>query len=359
METMTAVLDMTVYGNSVLRWGISAGLFVVAVAALLALKGFVVGQTRRLAQAKHNLWVTSLISAAQNTKGFVVVVLAAWIASLQLSLPERLVDGLWMVAVATLFIQIGLWGTRATSEGLSTYRQLQISSDPALATSLNAVSFVARLLIWASVFLLVLDNFGVNITALVAGLGIGGIAVALAAQNVLGDLFASLSIVLDKPFVVGDFLILNDYMGTVEYVGLKNTRLRSLSGEQIILANSDILSSRVRNYGRMSERRVPVTIGVTYQTPRAKLERIPHFIQTAVESQEHTRFDRAHFVAFGASSLDFEYVYYIASADYNQYMDINQAINLAIHKRFEEEGIDFAYPTQTLYLHPVEAPKPA
>lgn len=357
MESLAAFMDITVYGNSLLRWGISTGLFVVAVTVLLAMKGLVVGQARRLAKTEHDLWLTALISAAQNTKGFVLVLVALWIASLQLTLPEKLANGLWMVAVAALFIQVGLWATSASSQGLATYRQRQIAADPALATSLSAIHFIARLVIWACVLMLVLDNFGVDITALVAGLGIGGIAVALAAQNVLGDLFASLSIVLDKPFVVGDFLILNDYMGTVEYVGLKNTRLRSLSGEQIILSNTDMLSSRVRNYGRMSERRVPVSIGVTYQTPRKKLEAIPGIIKEAIEGQEKTRFDRAHFVKFGPSSLDFEYVYYLATADYNQYMDINQAINLTIHKRFEEEGIAFAHPTQTLYVQQIPVPK--
>ncbi len=171
--------------------------------------------------------------------------------------------------------------------------------------------------------LLALDNLGVDVTALVAGLGVGGIAVALAVQSILGDLFASLSIVLDKPFVIGDFIIVGDLLGTVENVGIKTTRVRSLSGEQLIFSNADLLNSRIRNYGRMYERRVVFTVGVTYDTPRHKLEDF---------------------------SLDFETVYYVQDPAYNLYMDIQQAINLELYQRFADEGIEFAYPTQTLFL---------
>jgi small-conductance mechanosensitive channel len=185
---------------------------------------------------------------------------------------------------------------------------------------------------------------------MIAGLGVGGIAVALAAQNILGDLFASLSIILDKPFVVGDFLIIGDFLGSVEKVGVKTTRLRSLSGEQLIFSNNDLLGSRIRNYGRMFERRVIFSIGVTYQTPADKLRAIPDMLREAVESQQPVRFDRAHFQKYGDFALIFEIVYYVLSADYKQYMDIQQAINLQINEDFEEHGIEFAYPTQTLYV---------
>jgi small-conductance mechanosensitive channel len=215
---------------------------------------------------------------------------------------------------------------------------------------MTAVGFVARLVLWSVILLLALDNLGVDVTALVAGLGVGGIAVALAVQNILSDLFASLSIVLDKPFAVGDFLIIDSFLGSVEHVGLKTTRLRSLSGEQLVFSNTDLLGSRIRNYGRMFERRVVFKIGVTYQTPRDKLTKIPGIIREAIEAQDKTRFDRSHFNEYGEFSLNFESVYYVLGPDYNLYMDIQQAINLRIHERFEEEGIEFAYPTQTLFL---------
>jgi small-conductance mechanosensitive channel len=212
------------------------------------------------------------------------------------------------------------------------------------------------------VLLVALDNFGVDITALVTGLGIGGIAVALAVQNILGDLFASLSIILDKPFVIGDFIIVDNYMGNIEHIGLKSTRVRSLSGEQLIFSNSDLLKSRIRNYKRMMKRRVVFAVGVVYQTAPEKLKVIPELIKKMIEAQELTEFDRVHFKEFGNFSLNYEAVYWVCSPDYKTYMDIQQAINLAIFEEFKTQGIEFAYPTQTLFVNqenmtaPVAAP---
>jgi small-conductance mechanosensitive channel len=199
--------------------------------------------------------------------------------------------------------------------------------------------------------LLALDNIpGIEVDALIASLGIGGIAVALAAQNILGDLFASLSIVLDQPFVIGDSITVGEYVGTVEHIGLKSTRVRSLTGEQLIFSNSDLLNSRIRNYGRMEERRVSFTLGVTCQTPYEKLVEIPGMIQEIIAAQPQTRFGRAHFKAYGDFSLNFEIVYCMLTSDYDVFMDIQQGINLEILRRFAEEGIELAYPTQTVFV---------
>jgi small-conductance mechanosensitive channel len=184
----------------------------------------------------------------------------------------------------------------------------------------------------------------------VAGLGIGGIAIALAAQTILGDLFSYLVIFFDKPFEIGDFIILEDKMGTVEYIGIKTTRIRTLGGEQLICSNTDLTNSRVHNFKRMQERRVVFSFGVVYDTTTTKLKLIPGIIKQAIESLRETRFDRAHFKSFGNSSLDFEVVYYILTPDYNLYMDKQQAINMSIFESFEREQIEFAYPTQTLFL---------
>ncbi len=208
------------------------------------------------------------------------------------------------------------------------------------ATSI--IGLIGRAVLWSVALLLVLDNLGINVTALVAGLGIGGIAIGLAAQSILGDLFASLSIVLDKPFEAGDFVISGDYMGTVERIGLKTTRLRSLSGEQIVISNADLLASRIRNYKRMAERRVVFGIAVVYGTAHDKLATIPQMVRAIIEAQAKTRFDRCHFTGFGDFALTFEAAYYVLSADYNEHMDTLQAINLALYRRFTEEGICFA-----------------
>ncbi len=213
-----------------------------------------------------------------------------------LSLPEGTRSVLQSTALITLIMQAGLWLHRLLMFWLGRGIRRRKESDPGSVVALNVMSSVGRLLLWTVVLLLILDNLGINVTALIAGLGAGGIAVALAVQNILGDLFASLSIVLDKPFVVGDFLVIDDYLGSVEHVGLKTTRLRSLSGEQLVISITDLLSSRIRNYGR----RVLFTLGVTYSTPREKLRRIPEIIREAVENEEQTGFDRSHFKGYGA-----------------------------------------------------------
>jgi small-conductance mechanosensitive channel len=254
-----------------------------------------------------------------------------------------------LLAIA-FFWQAGLWASTATSEWLDHRRKATIDEDKAAAGSIGIIRFVARTAIWVMVLLLTLDNLGIDITALVAGLGIGGIAVALALQNVLGDLLASLSIALDQPFVLGDFLVVGDHMGTIEYIGIKSTRLRSLTGEQIVMSNADLLSSRLRNFGRMYERRVAFTIGVTYETPRNTLRKLAPALRAIIEAQDHVRFDRAHFAKYGPYSLDFDVVYFVLSPDFGRYMDVQQAINFRIHEEFEALGAGFAYPTQTLLL---------
>jgi small-conductance mechanosensitive channel len=201
------------------------------------------------------------------------------------------------------------------------------------------------------VLLLALDNLGINITAFVAGLGIGGIAVALATQKILGDIFASLSIVLDKPFVLGDFIVVQDHMGTVEHIGLKTTRLRSLTGEQLIISNSDLLDSRIQNFKRMQERRVLFTINVPYETSHEKVAKVSGILKNVVENRKEIRFDRAHLKQFTPSGIEFEVVYYVLQAEFNVYMDIQQEMNLELFKRFESEGIEFARPAQQLQLH--------
>ena len=251
-------------------------------------------------------------------------------------------------------IQAGLLGSRGIELWLNRYRSRKLEVDAASVTTFGAVAFIGRILMWAIIVLVALANMGVDVTALVAGLGVGGIAVALAVQNVLGDLFASFSIVLDKPFVIGDFIIVGDHLGTVEHVGLKTTRIRSLSGEQLVFSNTDLLGSRIRNFKRMYERRVVFALGVVYQTPAKLLEKIPSMLRQIVESREQVRFDRAHFKDFGPHSLNFEIVYWVLTPDYTIYMDIQQEINLEIYRRFEQEGIDFAYPTQTLHIRQEE-----
>lgn len=219
-----------------------------------------------------------------------------------------------------------------------------------MASTVGLISIVVKAITYSIILLLALNNLGVDVTALIAGLGVGGIAIALAMQNILTDLFSSLTIVLDKPFIVGDFIIVNDLMGTVENIGLKTTRVRSISGEQLIFGNGDLLQSRIKNYKRMSERRVVQNLTVTYQTLDTLLDEIPVFVKQIVEKRDKVRFDRCHFLRFQDSSLEFELVYWVLGPEFNDYADRAHAINVEIFRKFAEMKIDFAYPTRTLHI---------
>lgn len=216
--------------------------------------------------------------------------------------------------------------------------------------SLKGLITIVRFVVWAIGIVFVLDNLGFKISAVVAGLGIGGMAVALAAQTVLKDLFSYVAILFDKPFEPGDFIIVDDKMGNVDKIGIKTTRLISLGGEQLIFSNTDLTDSRIQNYKRMQRRRVLFKIGVTYQTKKEQLEKIPTIIKDIISNTENVEFDRSHFSSFGASSLDFETVYYVVNREYLDYMNAQQEMNLKIFEEFSKEGIEFAYPTQTLFI---------
>lgn len=222
---------------------------------------------------------------------------------------------------------------------------------PQDAAELPAVLRVSLMLVlWIFGVLLILSNLGINVVSLVAGLGIGGIAIALAVQNILGDIFSSYSLYFDKPFKEGDFIIVGQHMGTVKKIGLKTTRLESLDGEEIVISNQELTSTRVRNYKRMHQRRVVLHFGVLYDTPPAMMRKIPTMVREVIEATENVRFDRAHFKQFGDSSLDFEVVYYMLNSNYNAYMDAQEQINLAIMERFAQHAIGFAFPTRTVHL---------
>jgi small-conductance mechanosensitive channel len=345
-----AWLEFEILDNSLLVWTTVFAVFLLAWAVLGAIRRVLRNRLRKLTGNGAPAAMQIAHRLVAKTSGWFLMLVALLVASRFLHSTPWTDTLIPRIATIALLVQLGLWGTTALTTFIGLRREQQLTADPGAVATLDLLSFVLRLVVWVAVLLVMLDNLGVNITALVAGLGVGGIAVALAAQNILGDLFASLSIVLDKPFVVGDFLAMGEFLGSVEHVGLKTTRLRSLSGEQLVFSNADLLNSRIRNYGRMFERRISFSVGVTYQTPAEKLKRIPPIIRAAVESQERVRFDRAHFQAFGDSALVFEVVYYVLSPEYNIYMDIQQNINLTIYEQFTAEGIEFAYPTQTVFV---------
>jgi len=338
-------------GNTLQSWAFALLVTLGGLVALWVLLRIVLRRFAALARQTTTDVDDLVAELGARTRLRLLAILAVYAGSLVLTLPEELSSWIGVVAWVAFLIQVAIWGDALISFWLTRYQQELVEKDADRVTTVRALSFIVRLCLYLLVVLLALDNIpGIEVTALIGSLGIGGIAVALAVQNILGDLFASLSIALDKPFVLGDSIVVGDARGTVEHIGLKTTRIRSLSGEQLIISNNDLLSSRIHNYGRMSDRRVVFTVGVSCETPYKKLQEIPSMLREIVEAQQHVRFDRAHLKAFGDFSLDFEVVYHVLEPDYDLYMDTQQAINLAIVRRFAEEGIQIPYPTQVVYV---------
>lgn len=320
---------------------------------ILSIWKFIIFKLKVISAKTANNVDDIIVEVLQSTKYLTFVMLATLLGIRMLDLPEKWVSRLDHLTFVVLGIQAAIWISKAitiwTNKKL-TSREGDIP-NPVITAML---SWVFKTVVWTILLLTILANVGVNITAFVTSLGIGGVAVALAVQNILSDLFASLSIGLDKPFVIGDFIIFGDVMGTVERVGLKTTHIRSLNGEQIVCSNTELLKNTIHNYKRMSQRRVVFGFGVSYATPPESLEKIPPMIKRTIEKIEKTRFDRAHFKGFSSVTLDFEAVYFIVTDDFNLYMDIQQSINLTVMRELKALNVDFALPGISLVgLHPI------
>ena len=350
-------LDTIYFNNPLKQWLIAIAVLVISFIVIKIVLSFVKNRLKKISVRTASQVDDVIVIVLEKTSSLLILILSVFIGSQFISLIPLITTIILNALILVFLIQAAIWGNAIITFYVTDYTNKKRESDAAAATTMSAVSFVGKMALYAGLVIIALDNLGFDITTLIAGLGVGGIAIALAVQNILSDLFASLSIVLDKPFVIGDFIIINEYMGTVEHVGLKTTRIRSLSGEQLVISNNDLLSSRIRNYKRMQERRIVFTIGVIYQTTKAQLEKIPTIIKDIIDKQELARFDRSHFKNFGDFSLNFETVFWVESADYNQYMDIQQSINLKIMAKFQEEKIEFAYPTQVVYVEKTNSVK--
>jgi small-conductance mechanosensitive channel len=336
-------------GNSLMDW-LVAGMVAVAVWSVLwILRRFIVSRYKTYSAGQHAVLLRLIAYLLGNTTKLFLFGVALYAAQGNLALPDklrRLIDGIVMLL---LLLQIGLWLGRSLRFYLE-LKERERGADRLFAGSLDIIKFIAHVLIWSVLILVALSNLGVNITALLAGLGVGGVAVALALQNILGDLFASLSIALDKPFVVDDRLVIDAYMGKVEHIGIKSTRLRSDSGEQIILSNADILKSRVRNFGRAAEQRVLTTLRLSYETPSDKLRSIPKLIEGIAREQANVRVERCHLNALGDSALQFELAYFVQQPNVNSVAEVQQAVNLRIIEEFRRMKVEFDYPTQRVIV---------
>lgn len=348
-------LNLNVFlGIPALDWAYAALAGVVSYLVLVTVQRFISVRLDRLAARTRPVIFDRLAAMVKHTSQFVLLLAALLIAVDFLDLPPKWANRIGHLWFLLIGFQIAIWVNHAVT--LWTQDRLTgtgvTAHNPVFTT---VMAWGMRVMLWSILLLAVLANMGVNITAFVASLGVGGVAVALAVQNILSDLFASLAIGLDKPFENGDFIVFGDIAGSVERIGLKTTRLRALSGEQIVCSNTELLKTTIHNYKRMAERRIQFNFSVTYQTPAEALQRIPEIVKAAVVAAGKTRFDRAHFKGFGENALEFEVVYFVTDPDYNLYMDIQQSINLTLFTELQKLGVAFGVPVRTLQWAPDEA----
>lgn len=347
---MEEILAKEWYGNTVLHYIIALAIIIGSILLVRLFRSRMLHQIKKLTQRTETKLDDYLIAGIEKFGLPILIFVAIYFGLSYLTFSEK-VDGYLdnaMIVVVTIYV----------IRMISSFIRLTLESfigqqegGQEKLKQLNGIMLIVNVIIWAVGLLFLFDNLGYNVTTIIAGLGIGGIAIALAAQNILGDLFNYFVIFFDRPFEVGDFIIVDDKKGTVEHIGIKTTRLVSIGGEQLAFSNSDLTKSRIHNYKRMDRRRVVFSIGVVYNTKAELLEKIPGMIEQIIKEQALATFDRAHFAKFGPYSLDYEVVYFIESSDYLPYMNVQQEINLKIFKAFAEAGIEFAYPTQTVFVN--------
>jgi small-conductance mechanosensitive channel len=347
-----ASVNSIYFGNSIKAWLVSLGIGLTVYIALILGKRLLVSRLGALARKTDTDFDDALVEVIRNTRSFFLVAMSIYFGLRGLYVHPRAIGPIEKLLELSFLFQIGLWASGLVAFLVKrSLEKRDQASDRIGVAAVNAIGVSLKVVAWIIITLVAIQAvFNKNVTALMTGLGVGGIALALAVQNILGDLLAAVAIVFDRPFDVGDTIQVDQMVGKVEQIGLKTTRLRSVSGEQLILGNGELLKSRLRNYKRMYERRAVFNVDVTYDTPPDVVEAIPGILREAVEAQSPVRFERAHFAVFGDSALRFEAVYYVLAADYNLYMDIQQRINLTLLRRFNERGIGFAFPTRTIQL---------
>ncbi len=346
---MQSFWDQTYLGNSISLYVTAAATIIVGLAAVHIFRKVVLYRLKIWAEKTETKLDDILIRLIEKTLIPLLYYGAVYFGIRTLNLPQKADRALEVasIIIATFFVLRIISSTVNFSLNKIIARK---GESDTRRKELKGIMTILNILIWTLGFIFLLDNLGFNISAVIAGLGIGGIAIALAAQTILGDLFSYFVIFFDRPFEIGDFIVVGDKVGSVEYIGIKTTRLRALAGEQLVFSNKDLTNSRIHNYKKMERRRVVFHLGVTYQTSAEQLAEVPGLVKQIITDQKDATFDRGHFFEYGDFSLNYEFVYYVENADYTKYMDIHQAINLTIFKEFEKRGIEFAYPTQTLFV---------
>lgn len=349
---MEELLKETYWGNTILQYLLAAGYFVGGMVIVTIFKTIILIRLKKLAEKTKTTIDDFIIVGIQKSIVPILFYGSFYIAlqTLNFSPEARNILNVASIFIVTFFA-IRLI-TSILDYSITSYSSMQEAGNQK-AKQLKSLSALARFLVWGIGLIFLLDNLGFDISAVIAGLGIGGIAVALAAQTILGDLFSYFTIFFDRPFELGDYILVGDKNGTVEHIGIKTTRIRALSGEQLVFSNTDLTSSRLHNFKKLQRRRIAFQLGVLYETSSEKLQQINGIVEKIIEEEQNAQFDRGHFKSFGDFSLNFEFVYYVLSADYAKFMDIQQAINYKIFDQFGKEGIEFAYPTQTLFMNKI------
>lgn len=343
------VLGSVIWGNSLMDWGVALFIFALVFGGLKLFQVFVIAYLKKIFKRTKTEIDDIVINSIDSIYWPFYLFIALYAAMKYVSLPERLdtwIDNIFLILLVVFVIK---FLSKFVDYGAKFMMRKRTEAEQG-SSIVRLLSNLIKLSLWAGALVLVLANLGVNVTSLIAGLGIGGIAIGLALQNVLGDLFSSFAIYLDKPFKEGDFIIVDNYMGTVKRVGVKTTRIEALRGEEIVMSNTDLTGARVQNFGKMERRRTSFDIGVTYDTPAEKLKKIPEMIKAAVESVPGTELDRCHFREFGDSALIYETVYYVDSPEMAEFMETRQSINLKLVESFNQANIEFAFPTRTVVL---------
>ena len=348
-------LEIEILSNKLADYSLALLILISSVLIIKIIRSLVIRNLKRWAASTTNPFDDAIIRIVERNVIPILYIGSFYVAVSNLTLHpilDRAIEVLVIIGSTALAIRLI---ASFVEYALKIYWLTYHRNNPNIEQSVSALIPAIRIIIWVIGIIFILDNLGFDISAVVASLGIGGVAIALASQGVLQDLFSYFSILLDRPFELGDFIIVGDYLGTVEYVGIKTTRLKSISGEEIIIANTDLTGSRIRNFKRMRERRIVFKFGVVYDTNIAQLKMIPDLVERIIRATEHTRFDRAHFAGYGDFSLDFEVVYFIDTNDYTEYMNAQQQINLNVKAEFARHNIQFAYPTQINYLQEISS----
>lgn len=352
MSIIEQLKEYSIFGNTAYDYLIALAVFIGLIIVLKIIKMLIIGKLRKLAKKTKTDFDDILIEIFSKVKPPFYFFVALYFGIRVLDLPQVAAEAVKVVFIVVLVYEVISGLGKLSDYFVGKYLAKTEGSDDQVTSQsmVKSANMIIKIVLWLLGIVLILANLGINVTSIIASLGIGGLAVALALQNILSDIFSSFSLYIDKPFKVGDYIAIGTDSGTVEKIGLKTTRIRTLQGEELVVSNKELTSTRVQNFKKMEKRRIAFTIGVIYGLKPGQLEKIPAIIKEVIDTAENAEFDRCHFKEYNDSSLDFETVFYVNSAEYVEYMDIRQGINLEIYKKFAAEKIDFAYPTQTVFI---------